>query len=194
MGASRTLGIFTQPNADFRVGMSEEETIILKSWDRNDKRVMLDPPSLGPQPERQVVNTREAFHRHKIILRYEEGAELKDAGEVISAVDAGRPLVGQTDFLASGYRVELEYPVFTINVSERYDFYQTDTGPVIYPDLTAPFERMAETLWLAFSAFSSPDWTEFIVQRPTSIGEGVSVNHYSESVWVDSTNRLIATD
>ena len=193
VGADRALGIFTQPNADFRPVMSEEETLILKSWERNDRGVMLTPPSLGPQPERHVIGTREAFHGHRFMLTHAEGAVLATPSQVVEAVDAGSPLVARTKFASGGYRVELEHPVFTINVSERYDFFQTDTGPVLYPDLGKPFNSLADSLYLAYSAFNSPDWVEFIVQRRTPVSEGVTVSHYSESVTVDSTNTIIAT-
>ena len=193
VGADRSLGIFTQPNADFRPVMSEEETLIMKSWERNDRGVMLTPPSLGPQPERHVIATGEAFHGHRFMLRHEEGIALETPSEVVAAVDAGSPLIARTEFASGGYRVELEYPVFTINVSERYDFFQTDTGPVLYPDLDKPFSSLADSLYLAFSAFNRPDWIEFIVQRRTPVAKGVTVNHYSESVITDSTNTIIAT-
>src|SRR5688500_4194260 len=42
VGADRQLGIFTQPNADYRPIHSNEDSLILKSWDRNNKGVMLD--------------------------------------------------------------------------------------------------------------------------------------------------------
>ncbi len=192
VGADRPLGIFTQPNADFRPVMSEDETLILKSWERNDRGVMLTPPSLGPQPERQVIATKEAFHRHRFMLTYEEGVELKSPSEVVEAVDAGSPLIARTALTSGEWRVELEHPIFTINVSERYDFYQTDTGPVLYPDLANPFRSLADSLHLAFSAFNTPDWVEFIVQRPTPVGGGISVNHYAEAVSADSANTIIA--
>ncbi len=193
VGADRSLGIFTQPNADFRPVMSEEETLILKSWERNDRGVMLTPPSLGPQPERHVIATREAFHGHRFMLAHAEGTVLDTPSEVVDAVDAGSPLVARTEFASGGYRIELEHPVFTINVSERYDFFQTDTGPVLYPDLDKPSASLADGLHLAYSAFNSPDWVEFIVLRRTPVAEGVTVNHYSESVTVDAANTIIAT-
>ena len=193
VGADRALGIFTQPNADVRLVMSEEETLILKSWERNDMGVMLTPPSLGPQPERHVIATREAFHGHRFMLAGAEGAVLDTPSAVVEAVDAGSPLVARTAFTSGGYRVELEHPLFTINVSERYGFFQTDTGPVLYPDLEKPFSGLADSLYLAYSAFNGPDWVEFIVQRRTPVAEGVTVSHYSESVTTASTNTIIAT-
>jgi hypothetical protein len=191
VGAGRELGIFTQPNADYRPIHSTEDSLILKSWDRNNKGVMLDPPSLGPQPERNLVKTREAYYTHRFQLIHVEGTELKSAREIIAATDAGLPLVGLCQYEENGYQVELEYPVGTINVSEKHGSYQTDTGPLIFPDLSQPFERLAETLWLAFSSLNSPDWIEFIIRKPTPLTHDISVNHYSESRWVDRCRNTI---
>ena len=47
--------------------------------------------------------------------------------------------------------------------------------------------------FLAFSAFNNPDWIEFIIQKPTPISRGLSVNHYSEIVQPDCANSLFAT-
>ena len=194
VGASRDLTIFTQPNAEFRPIMSDQDTILLKSWDKNDKGVMLVPASLGPQPERQVIKTSDAFHKHYFQLKYTEGTVLADAKAVVQATDAGQPLVARTEYTQAGHRVVLDYPVWTMNVSERYVAYQTDTGPVIYPDFAQPCDRIVERFWLAFCAFNEPNWIEFIVQKPTPIGDGISVNHFSEMVWIDDCkNTVIAT-
>ena len=45
------------------------EFLILTRWDKLDKGVMLNPPSLGPQPERNCVDPAEAFFRQASILR-----------------------------------------------------------------------------------------------------------------------------
>jgi hypothetical protein len=78
----------------------------------------------------------------------------------------------------------MDYPVTTLNVSERHHAY-----------FSKPVERVPDAFWLAFSAFNSPDWIEFIVNRPTPVADGISVNHYSESVWVESCkNTLYAVE
>src|SRR5262245_10849421 len=46
--------IWHDPNADMCMVASPDEFLVLKSWDRNNKGVMLWPPSLGEQSERQV--------------------------------------------------------------------------------------------------------------------------------------------
>lgn len=190
VGADMDLGIFTQPNADFRVVMSEQDTIIIKSWDKNDKGVMLDPPSLGPQPDRQVVPTSN-FWKHRFLLNRTNVTELPTPDHVVEAVDAGLPVVARTEYSSGGRGIVLDYPVTTINVSERHHFYQTDTGPVVYADFSKSIENTPEAFWLAFSAFNTPDWIEFIVNRPTPVADGISVNHYSESIWVDDCKNTL---
>lgn len=184
VGSDRELGIFTQPNADFRVIMSELDTLIVKSWPQQGKTVMLDPPSLGQQPERQLIDTS-TFWKHSFKMNPIEVKELSAPMDVVEAVDAGLPVVARTEYESNGYGIVIDYPVATINVSERHVFFQTDTGPVIYADFSQPVESNPEAFLLAFSAFNSPDWIEFIVNKPTPIAEGIAVNHYSESVWVD---------
>jgi hypothetical protein len=152
---------------------------------------MLDPPSLGPQPERNLVKTKEAYYTHRFHLAYCEGTELNGADDIIAAADAGAPLVAICQYRDNGHSVEIEYPVGTVNVSEKHRSYQTDTGPVIFPDLSRPYQRIAETLWLAFCSFNSPDWLEFILRRPTPLADGISVNHYSESRWVDGCRNMM---
>lgn len=193
VGVDRNLGIFTQPNADFRPVLAQDYALIFKSWDKNDKGVMLTPPSLGPQPERQVIPTQEAFYRHGFMLTPLDGVILPEAQDVIAAADAGQPLVARTVFQVAGYQVTLDYPIVTLNVSEKFGSFQTDTGPVLFPELTVPHTNPIETFRLAFCAFNGPDWTEFIIQKPTPIGHGLSVNHYAETQTVDAQNFIIAT-
>ena len=190
VGADRQLGIFTQPNADFRVIMSEVDTLIVKSWAQQGKTVLLDPPSLGHQPERQLINT-DSFWKHDFMLNPIDVEELPDPIDVVKAVDAGRPVLARTEYDSSGYGIVLDYPVTTINVSERHRSYQVDTGPVVYADFSRPVKQSPEAFSLAFAGFNSPDWIEFIVNRPTEIANGIAVNHYSEIVLVEGCRNSI---
>ena len=107
-----------------------------------------------------------------------------------------RPLVSQTEFsLADGSHVFLEYPVKVINASEREMFYQVDTGPIVVPDPTA-FDgtHAISALRLAFIAHNTLDCTELLLNIPTEIAPGLSVNHYSKVMKLEAINRLIAVD
>ena len=185
-------GMWTEPNADFCPVASEEDFLLIKRWDRTDKGVMLHPPSLGVQPERHVGKAAEAWADHRLDVSPAEGRQLEGADQVVEAVRGNGLLVAQTEFrLGNGDAVWLEYPVKTVNVSERHGYYQVDTGPVLFPDLSIGQDNRIGDFRLAFVAHNGPAWAEFIVNVPTPLAEGISVNHYSKSVGVEANNRMI---
>ena len=167
--------------------------MVAKSWDRNNRGVMLNPPSLGPQPERQVGKIRDAFSRLKIDIHETPGRVLTDVSQIVAAVLENRCLVSQTEYeMPDGTKVWIEYPVKLINASERETFYQVDTGPVLVPDLTAyDGKSLISMLRLAFMAHNDLGCTEMLLNVPTPIADGISVNHYSRVLKVQAVNRLI---
>ncbi len=188
--------IWHDPAADMCLVATRDEFLVIKSWDRNNRGVMLSPPTLGPQPERQAGKCSEAFTDMNIDLRQASGELLTTTEEIVSAVLSNRPLVSQTEFsLSDGSHVFLEYPVKVVNASEREMFYQVDTGPVLVPDLTA-FDgtHAISSLRLAFIAHNTLGCTEMLLNVPTPIGHGLSVNHYSQVMQVHAVNRMIAVD
>ena len=183
--------IWHQPNADFCVITSKDRFLLIKSWDKHDKGVRLYPPSLGVQPERQIGNVEDAWTRFSIDPHTTNGRPLSSNDEIIEATLAGRPLVAQTEFhTEDGLRVQLEYPVKTINVGELDRFYQIDTGAVLFPDTSTGGEDLIERIRLAYVAHNCPDWAEFIVNIPTAVSDDVKVNHYSKSQRVDAINTM----
>ena len=183
--------IWTDPNADFVPILSRERFLNLKAFDRADKGVMLYPPSLGVQPERQIGTVAEAFDSIRINLRICEGKLLETTDAIIASVLANHPLVARTAIDGERYRAVIEYPVKTINANERDKVYQTDTGPVLLPDLSRDFDDLISGLELAFAASNCPSWIEFIVRVKTPVAEGVSVYHYSKTVHLDAKNQII---
>ena len=139
--------IWHQPNADVSIISSKDRFLLIKHWDKHNKGVMLYPPSLGVQPERQIGNVEDAWARSSIDLRTTAGRALQSNDQIIEATLAGHPLVAQTEFRTEdGLHVWLEYPVKTINIGERDRFYQIDTGAVLFPDLTPGGEDAIERL------------------------------------------------
>lgn len=188
--------IWHDPAADMCLIAGGNEFLVIKSWDRNHRGVMLSPPTLGPQPERQAGKCSEAFTDMNIDLREASGQLLTTTDEIVAAVLTNRPLVSQTEFsLSDGSQVFLEYPVKVINASEREMFYQVDTGPILVPDATA-FDgtHAISALRLAFMAHNTLGCTELLLNVPTEIPSGMSVNHYSKVMKVDAINRMIAVD
>lgn len=195
VGAAADLWLL--PNADFCPVASLEEFLIIKSWQKKNMSVMRNPPSLGLQPERQSGLVKDAWSGFRIDLKRVEGRALGTIEEIIAATFDNMPMVSRTEFEQGGYHVCIDHPVKTFNVSERENVYQTDTGPLILPDLSperrAQTTRLVECFDLAFSAFNAPDWAEFIINVPTPVGEGVEVNHYAQPRRIDNArNTLIA--
>ena len=78
-----------------------------------------------------------------------------------------------------------------MNANERDNIYQSDTGPVLFPDLTGEPDAMLQQLQFAYTAVNCPDWVEFLVRTATTVTEDINVYHYSRSVRCDARNEII---
>jgi hypothetical protein len=125
---------------------------------------------------------------------------LRSNREIREATHSGVPIVAQTEIAdaRTKLRAILEFPVKTMNIHDKQDLYQVDTGPVALPDLSQRFGRTAESLRLAFVAFNAPASADFVIEAPTPITEGgreaARVLHYSRLESLAATNRLYACD
>lgn len=183
--------IWTDPNADFNPIFSQDTFLSIKSWDRNNKGVLLYPPTLGPQPERQLGHVAEAFDRVTLNIRLTEAEILTTPKHIIQATLDDELLAARIEFSAlDRYDVTLDFPIKTMNASERELIYQTDTGPIILPDFSVAFDDIRETFRLAYVALNCPDWAEFILQVPTPLTPDISVNHYSRPLRLDTNNTV----
>ena len=182
------------PSGSIRVMLVDDHPLVLEGL---HSMLSTDP---GIEVVAQANGGREAIARAQVVrpdlilmdIRMTEGRILETVGEIIAATIENHPLVARTEFgEEEGYHVVLDYPVKTMNANERDGIYQTDTGPVILPDLSGAQATFVERFRLAFVAFNAPDWAEFIVQVPTPIAQGISVNHYSEARRLNARNSLI---
>ena len=67
---------------------------------------------------------------------------------------------------------------------------QTDTGPILFPDLSADCDSWIDKLLPGLCRVHNDDWAEFILQVPTPLNESVSVNHYSRAVQMKTRNSI----
>ena len=186
--------VWHDPNASMCVIAGEKHWVIEKHWARADYEATLYPPKLGAQPERQLVDSHDAFAEAAIDVAQVRAVELADTDAIMAALAGRTTLVARTEYAASGYAVALEYPVKTSNYSERERYYQVDTGPVLFPGVTGIGAEGANPILscrLAFVAHNEPGWAEFLVCVPTPVAENLRVHHYSQSVRVENAhNRL----
>lgn len=119
---------------------------------------------------------------------------LTSPAAIRKATHDGLPLVAQTAFSnpATGYQAITEYPVKTMNIHDAKDLYQVDTGPVAFPDLSRRWDRLADSISLAFVAFNAPGFADFIRETETVLPGGARVEHYSDRITVTGINRLFA--
>jgi hypothetical protein len=125
--------------------------------------------------------------------------ELSTPEDVLRATREWRPIVAQTEIEDNdtGLRAIIEFPVKTMNTRRRDSAYQTDTGPVAFPELGRRPERLVDAVSLAFVAFNARHFADFVIEEPT-VAEPVQatdrgrVYHYSRRVSQAATNRLYA--
>lgn len=184
--------IWLTPNADFIPVVSQDQFLNIKTyaWIGQEAGVTLYGHN-RQQPDRQTGSCRDAFDSLKIHVAEIPGELLATSQAIIEATYQHQPLSALTAWSTERYQVALHYPIKTINVNERDQVYQTDTGPVLWPDLErAPAELIAG-LNLAFTAFNGPDWLEAIVRVPTASPGGMQVYHYSQSVRLEPVRNRI---
>jgi hypothetical protein len=178
-------GIWLVPNGDFIPILSDDEFMHIKTFARAGTVAQLEPPGTGEQPARLRVPIAGTFERVHLDLVEHEGEPLTDATAIVEAVLANDRLVGIHRFESDRYRVEIEYPVKTINANEREWVYQTDTGPILFPALDCEPDELLSRLELAFTAANNPTWAEFIVRVRIPIAADTDVYHYSKAVRLD---------
>ena len=193
VGADRDCWL--EPNADFCLVASTDEFMMLKSWASREMRGTKHPQAIGVPTERQSGNNRDAWPEYSFQIRSSPGKTLASFEEVIAAIRGDFPIVARTEYVDGDWNVAIDYPVKTINYSERESVFQTDTGPILLPNLSAERlrggRRLVECFDLAYSAFNSSGWVEFIVNVPTPIGNGMSVNHYSQVRRIEPVRNVL---
>lgn len=177
--------IWLQPNADFVPIFSDDEFMHIKTFARAGTVAQLHPPGSGAQSDRLRAPIEGTFERVYLDLVEREAERLVSPAAIVAAVLAGESLVGIHRLDNARYTAEIEYPVKTINANERDMIYQTDTGPILFPDLDCEPTELLSRVELAFTAMNAPDWAEFIVRVRTPIAQDVEVDHYARPVRLD---------
>jgi hypothetical protein len=181
--------LFLEPNADFIPIFSDDAFMHIKTFARAGTVAQAYPPGSGEQSDRLTTKVADTFSRVHLDLVEREPERLRSASDIVDAVLANDMLVGVHRFATERYEAEIEYPVKTINANERDIVYQTDTGPILFPDLDREPDDLINGLELAFTAANAADWTQFIIRAPTPIAEGVEVYHYSRSIRMDGIDN-----
>jgi hypothetical protein len=181
------------PNADFMPIFSDTAFMHIKSFARAGSHAEAWPPGSGEQSDRLAVPITETFDAVHVDLVEYPGAHLDGAHEIVEATLANQPLIGVVELASDRYTATLEFPIKTMNADERDWIYQTDTGPVLFPDLTREPADLLGGLEVAYVALNSPTWADFLVRTRTRIADGVDVFHYATPIRINDLKADIFT-
>lgn len=118
--------------------------------------------------------------------------------ELRDATAEAIPIVSQTEISnpETKLRAIIECPVKTMNIEHPHKKYQVDTGPIAFADLSRRTEPLIGCLSLAFVAFNSPHFADFVIEQPTAVTEGdkelYRIYHYSNPISLPAKNTLLA--
>jgi len=151
------------------------------------------------QRYRQIATMEKMWGPPNLKLHEATDVTVLDTWEKIRDASAqGLPLVAQTALAdaETGMAAIIECPIKTMNVSLQRKLYQVDTGPIALPDLTKRYEPQIDCLRLAFVAFNTPDFADFIVEQPTPVlqdgKEVTKIYHYSSPFSLPARNTVLA--
>jgi len=178
--------LFLDPNYDFLPVFGPGGMLLFRHYDHDTGRyreLRGESPTWGQPIPR---------------LRERVGRELPDYDAVRAATMAGLPLVAHTELWddATGQRAILEYPVKTMNLADHLRRFQVDTGPLAMPDLSRQHDPPLAGVSLAFVAWHSPGFADFVVEQtvavPAGQGATLALQHYARPVSRPARNRLFA--
>ena len=181
------------PNADFKPLFSDTDFMQMKTFAQAGSVAQAYPPGSGEQSDRLRVPIETTFDRVHLDLVEHEAAPLAGAHEIVEATLANQPLVAVVAIESDRYTAALEFPVKTMNANERDWVYQTDTGPVLFPDLTREPHDLLSGMELAYVALNAPDWADFIVRTRTRLAPDIEVYHYATPVRLDGIRTDLFT-
>ena len=181
------------PNADFLPIFSDTDFMHIKTFAQAGSVAQAYPPGSGEQSDRLRVPIETTFDRVHLDLVEHEAAVLAGPREIVEATLANQPLVVVVTIESDRYTAVLEFPVKTMNANEREWVYQTDTGPVLFPDLKRPPDELLSGMELAFVALNAPDWADFIVRTRTRLAPDIEVHHYATPVRLDGIRTDLFT-
>ena len=186
--------IWLKPNAEYSHIFSLQNFNVLKTYDHIGVTVNRFSSEKAIQGDRYGGDPFDAYDDVKIDLCSCQGKVLEYNQQIVEAILNNVRMSARTTIEDECYLVVIDYPVKSINANERDNIYQTDTGPILLPDFSCEPGKWIDGLELAFSAFNSSDWIEFIVRTPTPVNGEISVYHYSNPVRFSSRNQIICLD
>ncbi len=171
--------LFIEENYDFCGIFSDEEYVIFRTHSTHTDRF------------RDEGVWRERFQDIRFDMVSVEAEELDGTPAMVQASLDNVPLVGRVEIGEGNLSAAIEFPIKTMNANDIRPIYQVDTGPLPFPDFSANVDLHIKRLSPAYVAYNAPDFADFVVQQPVSVG-GVMVTHYSNPVSLPAKTSVLA--
>lgn len=178
--------LFVTPNYDFSAIFSSTEYLLIRVGVPHGSK------------KNSVGRHTDFFEEIRIAPLQTQGEILETREAIIQATLANRRLNGYSEIAdpTGRFQVTIDYPIKTINVNDRRNIYQVDTGPLLLPNSEAQKEYAVQQFQLAFIAYSKPDEAYFVIQEPTPVNpdqpDSLQVSHYSRVFGQKVKNIVIA--
>ena len=186
--------IWTEPNADFVPIFSESHYLNIKTFEHAQIEIPLYPPELGSQPSRQYGLISNNFVSVKQIVNKTQGKILNEIETIIEWTLNGIKLNALSIIENERYLFSIQYPIKTMNVNENNNIIQTDTGPVLFPNLKKDFNEILKNIELAYIAWNRFNYAEFLVRKEKTINEDINIFHYFEQHKIEVNNSIIISN
>jgi hypothetical protein len=176
--------LFLEPSYDFCGIFSQREFMLIRV-------------GVPYEMKNTVGVNHEYFEEVRLDLRMVTGEELQANQAIARATLDGELLNGRTEFAdeSGRWRALMEFPIKTMNVNDRRNLYQVDTGPVLLPDFASQKGSMVERFQLAFTAYNRADEAYFVIQEPIPVladqADSPRVSHYSRIVRMAAKNSVV---
>jgi hypothetical protein len=183
----RETGMIQNPSGEYRQIFSQPHAL--------QKTVGKSISEDGPIAHGPAISTG-VFDWIRFDIAAKPSTRLATDREVVDATMRNAPIVAKTSFSANGYTAILEYPIRTMNFHEERRRFQVDTGPLIFPDLDDPAERLIDRCSLAHTVYNTFTYAEFVCKRPTPLvvdgADVASIYHYSLFKNLDVATELFS--
>ena len=132
------------------------------------------------------------------LVFYKTTQELTKDSDVIDATLNLIPIIAITTIESSDKKtkVNIEYPIKTMNYVKDRNRFQVDTGPVLFPDFNIKTEQDIQKLKLSFVCYNTRDIAEFVSRVPTNLKDGkgnkIETIDYSKIDRVNVKTKLFA--
>ncbi len=168
--------LFLENSFDFLPIIHENQILVFRNWKFYNQVEKVE--------YKKAYDSKIVFGDKNYLVKYKEPKALLDTPEkIVAAANKGVPIMCRLVLKDGKKEAVIDFPIKTINTFENK--YQIDTGPIMFPDLRGTYPCKIFTFNLAYVAFNSFEFAEFIIEQMTKLFGEYDVARYNRIIRVD---------